>query len=207
MLQGNENVNIELDGGLEELIAMTEFCDDEDADSVVAPSDVSFFTDCEDDDMTTAVSTDSEVHEQTDGLGQVPRDDLPLTSTHEIPETDLNVCSTHPVSNTLLQNNCTQEPITSVSSTSELNLDSSTQLYLHPSGFTVTGDNIDKNFRPSYQRQDRQTKSLHYFHAYAARTVLMSHHFQMLDLLLLYPLIVSCLLNLIYKNFQMILKF
>jgi len=36
-------------------------------------------------------------------------------------------------------------------------------------GFSIVGDNIDKNFRPSYQRQDRQTKSLHYFHAYAAK--------------------------------------
>jgi len=38
-----------------------------------------------------------------------------------------------------------------------------------PVGFTIVGDNIDKNFRPSYQRQDRQTKSLHYFHSYAAK--------------------------------------
>jgi len=36
-------------------------------------------------------------------------------------------------------------------------------------GFTIVGDNIDKNFRPSYQRQDRQTKSVHYFHSYAAK--------------------------------------
>ena len=36
-------------------------------------------------------------------------------------------------------------------------------------GFTIVGDNMDKNFQPSYQRQDRQTKSVHYFHAYAAK--------------------------------------
>ena len=55
---------------MEDLIAMTELCDtdNEDADSVVAPSDISWFTDSEDDDdddddddVTTAVSTDGEV--------------------------------------------------------------------------------------------------------------------------------------------------
>ena len=34
-------------------------------------------------------------------------------------------------------------------------------------GFKIVGDNIDKNIRPSYQRCDRQTASLHYFHACA----------------------------------------
>ena len=29
------------------------------------------------------------------------------------------------------------------------------------------GDNIDKNVRPSFQRHDRTTQSLHYFHSYA----------------------------------------
>ena len=40
-----------MDGGLEDLIAMTELCDtnDEDVDSVVAPSDMSWFTDSDDD--------------------------------------------------------------------------------------------------------------------------------------------------------------
>ena len=28
-------------------------------------------------------------------------------------------------------------------------------------GFVIVGDNLDKNFRPSHQREDRQTKSLH----------------------------------------------
>lgn len=36
-------------------------------------------------------------------------------------------------------------------------------------GFKIVGDNIDKNIRPSYQRCDRQTVSLHYFHACAIR--------------------------------------
>ena len=35
------------------------------------------------------------------------------------------------------------------------------------SGYVIVGDNIDKNIRPSYQRQDRTTQSLHYFHSYA----------------------------------------
>ena len=32
-------------------------------------------------------------------------------------------------------------------------------------GFVIVGDNLDKNFRPSHQREDRQTKSLHVFHS------------------------------------------
>ena len=36
-------------------------------------------------------------------------------------------------------------------------------------GYKIVGDNVDKNIRPSFQRTDRQTKSLHYFHACAAK--------------------------------------
>ena len=36
-------------------------------------------------------------------------------------------------------------------------------------GYAVIGDNIDKNVRPSYQRQDRTTQSLHYFHSYSLK--------------------------------------
>lgn len=44
------------------------------------------------------------------------------------------------------------------------------QLPVEPSpwtGFKMLGDNVDKNVRPSYQRSDRQTESLHYFHVLA----------------------------------------
>lgn len=34
--------------------------------------------------------------------------------------------------------------------------------------YKIVGDNIDKNIRPSFQRVSHQTKSLHYFHSYAA---------------------------------------
>ena len=34
-------------------------------------------------------------------------------------------------------------------------------------GFVIVGDNLDKNFRPSHQREDRQTQSLHLFHSCA----------------------------------------
>ena len=37
------------------------------------------------------------------------------------------------------------------------------------SGFRIVGDNVDKNIRPSFQRCDRQTKSLHYFHSFAVK--------------------------------------
>lgn len=34
-------------------------------------------------------------------------------------------------------------------------------------GFKIVGDNIDKNIRPSFQRVNHQTVSLHYFHSCA----------------------------------------
>lgn len=40
-------------------------------------------------------------------------------------------------------------------------------LQFNPCGFAIVGDNIDKNIRPSFQREDRKTQSLHYFHSYA----------------------------------------
>lgn len=36
-------------------------------------------------------------------------------------------------------------------------------------GFKIVGDNIDKTVRPRHYRSDQQTKSLHYFHAYAVK--------------------------------------
>lgn len=34
-------------------------------------------------------------------------------------------------------------------------------------GFRIVGDNVDKNFRRSFQRVDYTTRSFHYFHSYA----------------------------------------
>ena len=34
-------------------------------------------------------------------------------------------------------------------------------------GFKIVGDNVDKNVRPSLQRLDHHTQSLHYFHSFA----------------------------------------
>ena len=36
-------------------------------------------------------------------------------------------------------------------------------------GFKIVGDNLDKNFRRTHQRQDFQTVSHHYFHMYAVK--------------------------------------
>ena len=36
-------------------------------------------------------------------------------------------------------------------------------------GFVIVGDNLDKNFRPSHQREDRRTQSLHIFHSCAIK--------------------------------------
>lgn len=37
----------------------------------------------------------------------------------------------------------------------------------HWEGYILVGDNIDKNIRPSFQRIDKTTRSLHHFHVYA----------------------------------------
>ena len=37
------------------------------------------------------------------------------------------------------------------------------------SGFKLVGDNIDKNFRRSFYRHNRQTISMHAFHTYAVK--------------------------------------
>jgi len=44
-------------------------------------------------------------------------------------------------------------------------------------GFKIVGDNVDKNLRPSFQRIDYQTVSLHYFQFVIG---LIFHHYQML---------------------------
>lgn len=36
-------------------------------------------------------------------------------------------------------------------------------------GYTITSDNVDKNFRASFQRMDKGTKSVHYLHSFAAQ--------------------------------------
>ena len=35
--------------------------------------------------------------------------------------------------------------------------------------YKIVGDNIDKNVRPSFQRMDMTTRSLHYFHSYTVQ--------------------------------------
>jgi len=36
-------------------------------------------------------------------------------------------------------------------------------------GYIITGDNINKGTTASHQRQEQKSKSLHYFHSYAAK--------------------------------------
>ena len=36
-------------------------------------------------------------------------------------------------------------------------------------GFKVVGDNLDKNIRPTFQRFENKTKSMHCFHMYAVK--------------------------------------
>ena len=40
---------------------------------------------------------------------------------------------------------------------------------LNCQGFVLVGDNLDKKFHPSHQREDRQIKSLCIFHSYAVK--------------------------------------
>lgn len=51
-------------------------------------------------------------------------------------------------------------------------MSSSMNVYIGDSvwtGFKIVGDNLDKNFRRTYQRIDYQTISHHYFHMYAVQ--------------------------------------
>ena len=48
-----------------------------------------------------------------------------------------------------------------------LTIDSVTKNYTGWKGFKIVGDNLDKNFRRTFQRIDYQTVSHHYFHMYA----------------------------------------
>ena len=51
----------------------------------------------------------------------------------------------------------------------QYNTESQESAALNCRGFVLVGDNLDKNFRPSHQREDRQTKFLHIFHSYAVK--------------------------------------
>ena len=51
---------------------------------------------------------------------------------------------------------------------SEISLHSSIGQPMFPvNSYVIVGDNTDKNVQPAFQRLDRSTQSLHYFHAYA----------------------------------------
>ena len=213
-----ETINIQMDEDMDNLMAMMELndldddcqnSDTDDTSSIVAPSEVSFFSDCEEDNLgvvsiedgtsVTAVPvtqgqssspvqvrTDEplsmEVHcrnldqlaenetphiaicnmEQTFCTTQNRRDEAMSLETHQRrpdPQTENEILSA-PVMVTLNSANLCPQPQPIFASRSSQQ---------SSAGFTIVGDNIDKNFRPSYQRQDRQTKSVHYFHSYAAK--------------------------------------
>lgn len=42
-------------------------------------------------------------------------------------------------------------------------------------GYKIVGDNVDKNIKPRYYRQDRQTVSLHCYHSYAVQDRINIH--------------------------------
>ena len=41
---------------------------------------------------------------------------------------------------------------------------------MSPCGFVVVGDSIDKNVRPSFQKDNKSIKSFHHFHSFATKT-------------------------------------
>ena len=43
-------------------------------------------------------------------------------------------------------------------------------------GFRIVGDNIDKTVRPRDMRHNHHTTSLHYFHSYAVRDLILFTH-------------------------------
>jgi len=205
-----EAINIQMDEDLDNLMAMMELNildDDGDADdagSIIAPSEVSYFSDCEDDTVP-AVSVENEVvaepitqaqgqslpevQVRTDeplsmevnrrNLDQQVETEMPRLSQHE----ELTSCPTQARRDEPMlleahqrlqaENEMPSVPVPIALSSASLcpppQQVSTARNNQKLCGFTIVGDNIDKNFRPSYQRQDRQTKSVHYFHSYAVK--------------------------------------
>jgi len=118
----------------------------------------------------------------------MPRPTLPLLSTNDVtssdeemqsisaptysPISEAEIASSTPSSknsdDTLPDNDSDEVPDTSLPFPEQ----EQPHEVLHKSvwnGFKIVGDNIDKNVRPSFQRAQHQTKSLHYFNSYAVR--------------------------------------
>lgn len=209
-----EAINIQMDEDLDNLMAMMELNihddDDGDADdtgSIIAPSEVSYFSDCEDDTVP-AVSVENEVavepitQAQGQSLPEVQvRTDEPLSmgvnqrNLDQQVETEMPHLSQHEELTSCPTQARRDEPMLLEAHQRQLDLPAENEMLSVPvpivlssaslcpppqqvytarnnqklCGFTIVGDNIDKNFRPSYQRQDRQTKSVHYFHSYAVK--------------------------------------
>jgi len=78
--------------------------------------------------------------------------------------------------NTVIADEIHDGPVQNSPTSSFLSPDRHNEISLHSSvgqpmfpvnSYVIVGDNIDKNVRPAFQRLDRSTQSLHYFHSYA----------------------------------------
>ena len=119
--------------------------DESDTNSVIAPSDISCISEYDADD-----GSKSQREDDTAEVGE------PLCACSGVePEIDVDDPLHHQEIHTEKH---TQLPV-SINSES-----------VSPCGFVIVGDNVDKNFRPSFQRDDRSTKSMHYFHAFTSKT-------------------------------------
>lgn len=123
--------------------------DESDTNSVIAPSDISYMSENDADDV-----SKSHREDDTSEVGE------PLcTCTTVLPETEDSLVDEPRSHHQDIQTDNHAQLTGSVNAES-----------VSPCGFVIMGDNIDKNFRPSFQRDNRSTKSMHYFHAFASKT-------------------------------------
>ena len=96
------------------------------------------------------------------------RDAYSPSSVHSDSESSSSVPSPSHSSSSSVDSNIEASPETSDESDSTVSPEQ-LQYVSQQTTFKLVGDNIDKNVRPREMRSEHQTRSLHYFHAYAVR--------------------------------------
>ena len=91
-------------------------------------------------------------------------------TTEELPTTTAEISSSKDAGSSAAEMPAavTMESQTNIHSIHQPDMLSQEQLE-HWSGYKLVGDNIDKNFRRSFQRHDKKTISMHAFHMYAVK--------------------------------------
>ena len=90
--------------------------------------------------------------------------DAPPWSPIELSQSDS--CEVNPIR---IEEDCELPGTLSVTTDQPLDTEKSDKESSHWTGFKLVGDNVDKNFHPSFQRINNKTNSMHAFHFYAVR--------------------------------------